>query len=54
MQEIEIVNAANGQPAVVLHGAALALAGEKNVQRVHISLSHSKAYAIATAVLEGE
>lgn len=54
MQEIEIVNAANGQPAVVLHGAALALARKKNVQRVHISLSHSKAYAIATAVLEGE
>ena len=52
--EIEIKNMAGGQPQVLLHGAAQALARERNVQCVHISLSHSKAYAIATAVLEGE
>lgn len=54
MTEIEVVNAVGGRPDVVLHGTALRLAEEKKVQRVHISLSHSKAYAIATAVLEGE
>lgn len=54
LMEIEIVNAENGQPMVVLHGKALQLAADRNIQRVHISLSHSEAYAMATAVLEGE
>lgn len=54
LQEIEIVNAAGGQPQVVLHGAALILAQNRNIQRVHVSLSHSETFAIATAVLEGE
>ena len=54
LTEIEIVNEKNGQPGVYLHGKAQALAASRNIQRVHISLSHSEAYAIATAVLEGE
>ncbi len=53
-KEIEIINAAGGQPQVVLSGKAQQLALERNIQRVHISLSHSEAYAIATAVLEGD
>ena len=54
LMEIEIVNTEEGQPVVVLHGKALQLAADRNIQRVHISLSHSEAYAMATAVLEGE
>lgn len=54
LMEIEIVNTEKGQPMVVLHGKALQLAADRNIQRVHISLSHSEAYAMATAVLEGE
>lgn len=54
LTEIEIVNGPNGQPQVTLYGAAQALAAERKVRRVHISLSHSEAYAMATAVLEGE
>ena len=54
LMEIAILNAENGQPKVVLHGKALQLAADRNIQRVHISLSHSEAYAMATAVLEGE
>ena len=54
LMEIEILNAENGQPKVVLHGKALQLAADRKIQRVHISLSHSEAYAMATAVLEGE
>lgn len=54
LMEIEIVNTEKGQPVVVLHGKALQLAADRNIQRVHISLSHSEAYAMATAVLEGE
>lgn len=54
LQEIEIANTAKGQPQVVLYGGALLLAQNRNIQRVHVSLSHSEAFAIATAVLEGE
>ncbi|MBQ5857974.1 MAG: holo-ACP synthase [Peptococcaceae bacterium] len=54
LMEIEILNAENGQPKVVLPGKALQLAADRNIQRLHISLSHSEAYAMATAVLEGE
>ncbi len=54
LMEIEIVNAENGQPVVVLHGKAQRIAADRNIQQVHISLSHSEAYAMATAVLEGE
>lgn len=54
LQEIEVVNDAGGQPCIVLYGTAQELAVSRNVQHVHISLSHSEAYAIATAVLEGE
>lgn len=54
LTEIEIRNKSNGQPEVVLHGKAQALADSRNIQRVHVSLSHSETYAMATAVLEGE
>lgn len=54
LQEIEVVKGASGQPQIALRGKARQLAQSRNIQRVHISLSHSKAYAIATAVLEGE
>ena len=54
LAEIEVVNTENGQPMVILHGKARQIAAERNIQQVHISLSHSEAYAMATAVLEGE
>ena len=54
LTEIEIRNKSNGQPEVVLHGKAQAMAASRNIQRVHVSLSHSETYAMATAVLEGE
>ena len=54
LKNIEIINETGGQPKVVLHGAAEEQALLRNIRRVHISLSHSKEYAIATAVLEGE
>ena len=54
LTEIEIRNKSNGQPEVVLHGKAQAMAASRSIQRVHVSLSHSETYAMATAVLEGE
>ncbi len=54
LTDIEVVNKSNGQPQIVLHGAAQLFAQEHGIGRVHISLSHSEVYAIATAIIEEE
>ncbi len=54
LTNIEIINKTSGQPQVVLHGTAAVLAQTKGVKTIHISLSHSETYAIATAIIEGE
>ena len=38
LKEIEVINAASGQPQVALYGKAQELAQSRNIQRVHISL----------------
>lgn len=48
-KEVEVVNDANGKPSVNLYGRALAVAGNA---RVHLSVSHTKHYASAVAVVE--
>lgn len=50
--EIEVVRDARGRPKIVLHGATQALAREKGVDVVHISIAHTQEFAIAHAVLE--
>lgn len=54
LTNIEVLNKASGQPEVHLYGAAKELAEENSVRCVHISLSHSELYAMATAVAEGD
>ncbi len=54
LTDIEVENQSSGQPKIVLYGAAKDFAREKGLGRVHISLSHSEAYAIATAIIEEE
>ena len=54
LTDIEVVNQPSGRPQIVLYGAAQAFALEHGFGRVHISLSHSEAYAIATAIIEEE
>lgn len=54
LTDIEVKNHAAGQPQIVLYGNAKAFAQEHGLGRVHISLSHSEAYAIATAIIEEE
>ena len=49
--EVEVVNDADGKPAVNLHGRAKAAAGNATV---HLSVSHTKHYASAVAVVETE
>lgn len=51
-QEIEVISQANRKPALKLHGAAITLATQLGVEQFAISLSHSKAYAIAFVVGE--
>ena len=50
--DIEILNNEAGKPEVKLAGAAEITAKRLNVSRIHLSISHERNYAIATAVLE--
>ena len=50
--DIEVVrNAESGAPSVQFHGAATQYAEELGVSRIMISLSHTRDYAVANAVL---
>jgi len=51
-QEIEILAEPNGKPKVNLMGKAKLQAEESAISKLNISLSHSKAYAVAFVVGE--
>jgi holo-[acyl-carrier protein] synthase len=51
--EAEVVRAANGRPALRLHGTAALTAGHQRVRTAHLSLSHTPEFAIASVILEG-
>ena len=51
--EIEIVRTPQGQPGIVLHGAARALADRLGLQQWVVSLSHTAAYAVAFVIAQG-
>jgi holo-[acyl-carrier protein] synthase len=48
-KQIEILNAPSGKPYVVLHGRAAELAEGR---RIALSISHSRRYAVASALME--
>ncbi|MBV9492140.1 MAG: holo-ACP synthase [Verrucomicrobia bacterium] len=50
-RDIEIRRKASGEPFVVLHAGAAALAKRLGIHTVLVSLSHSQAYAVAHALL---
>jgi holo-[acyl-carrier protein] synthase len=50
-RNIEIRRKASGEPFVVLHDGAAALAEQLGIHTVLLSLSHSEAYAVANALL---
>jgi len=50
--DIEVADAGDGAPRLVLHGRARAAAG-LGVRRLHVSLSHDRQLATATVVAEG-
>jgi holo-[acyl-carrier protein] synthase len=50
-RDIEIRRKASGEPFVVLHDGAAALASRLGIHTVLVSLSHSEDYAVANALL---
>jgi holo-[acyl-carrier protein] synthase len=50
--DVEVQRTEAGAPKLVLQGEALRLSQQMGAQRIHISLSHSDHYAIATVILE--
>lgn len=51
-KEIEIINDGAGKPNIILHGQAQALKRKRKIKRIVISISHTKNYAVASAILE--
>ncbi len=43
----------SGAPSVLLHGKAAETAANLGVSRILVSLSHTRAYSVASAILEG-
>ena len=52
-QQLEVSNDALGKPELQLTGRAAALAEQKGVQRIHLSISDEQEQALAFVVLEG-
>lgn len=46
---IEVVHAPGGAPSIALHGGARKIARQEGIERVAISLSHEKGFALAFA-----
>jgi len=52
-RDIEVELGRMGEPSVCLAGGALARAREMGVQAIHVSISHTEHYAVASAIAEG-
>jgi holo-[acyl-carrier protein] synthase len=52
--DVEVLSGNAGAPSVELTGRAGQVARELGVTRIHLSISHSAASAVAVAILEGE
>ena len=52
-RDFEVMRAPSGQPIIAFHGKAAEIAGELGVKKALVTISHSKANAIAQVLLEG-
>ena len=52
-RDMEICRKKSGEPFVILHGKGEKLFAARGAKQLLVSLSHTKDYAAATAVLEG-
>lgn len=53
LKDVEVVVAANGAPSIVLSGGVAKLAATKGVLQILISLTHTRSYALASAIAIG-
>lgn len=51
-KDIEIENDELGKPAIFVNGKSKKLIEEKSISKIHVSLSHIKAIAVAVVILE--
>ena len=51
-RDVEILRTEKGDPFVEMHGNGAIIAAEQGIDIVHISLSHSRTLALATAIGE--
>lgn len=51
--EVEVTGKQGSPPGVLLHGAAAALAARRGIKSFHITLSHSRKFAVAFTVATG-
>jgi holo-[acyl-carrier protein] synthase len=52
LKEIEVVHDDNGKPDLVLRGEAKAQIERRNIEKIHVSLTHTRNYASAIVLLE--
>jgi holo-[acyl-carrier protein] synthase len=52
-QDAEVSRERRDAPAMILHGEALQLSKAKGTRKIHLSVSHTDQWAIATVILEG-
>ena len=50
--DIEVRRDQGGRPEIILHGLYQEAAQEKQVAAIHLSMSHSRQYAVAQVILE--
>lgn len=53
-RDIEMIPNILGKPEVYLYGGANTRASELGIDKIHVSISHCRAYATAFAVAEGD
>lgn len=51
-QDIEIVNDADGVPALIVTGEARRILDERGANRIHVSISHTTEHAVAQVLFE--
>jgi holo-[acyl-carrier protein] synthase len=53
-RDIEITSNRQGGPIVILRGGAREVLERSGIRRTHVSISHTRCYAVAYAIAEGE
>jgi holo-[acyl-carrier protein] synthase len=53
-RDFEVLNLPSGRPTLNFHGKAADIAGKLGVQRVALSITHTKEQALAMVILENE